>query len=290
MPMACRWYFYNFLRGVFFVLICGGWFASVSAAAPKETFTQQHANIKRVLVLNAYHEGFHWTDRIMQGIQSVFASEPEIELYISYMDTKRYSSEAYFDQLAQLYATKYRFVTFDAILSSDDHALDFLLKYRDTVFPGVPVVFCGINDFKPSRIEGRAGFTGVYETYDVVGTLDLMLSLHPETKRVAVILDETVSGYYFRQRLNEAIPQFAGRVEFDCLEGLDLDTLEKRLKELPAKTLLLWAIYLRTGDGISISVKESVQMVAQATNLPTYCIWDVVGYGVIGGKVTSPNY
>ena len=59
-----------------------------------------------------------------------------------------------------------------AIVSSDDHALDFLLKYRDELFPGVPVFFCAINDFQPERIVGHNLFTGVYETYDVPGTVE----------------------------------------------------------------------------------------------------------------------
>ena len=118
-------------------------------------------NIKRVLVLNAYHEGYHWTDRIMEGIRSVFDNEDDIEIFVTYMDTKRSSDKVYFSKLRDLYAHKYGFHKFDAIVSSDDHALNFLLKYRDELFPGTPVYFCGINKFHPSRIAGHESFTAV---------------------------------------------------------------------------------------------------------------------------------
>ena len=143
-------------------------------------------------------EGFHWTDRIMEGIRSVFDNEDDIEIFVTYMDTKRSSDKVYFSKLRDLYAHKYGFHKFDAIVSSDDHALNFLLKYRDELFPGTPVFFCGINKFHPSRIAGHESFTGVYETYDVAGTLDLMLQIHPKTKKIAVISDATFSGNVFK--------------------------------------------------------------------------------------------
>ena len=46
-------------------------------------------SVKRVLVLNSYHETYHWTDRIMAGVKSVFEPQTNVELYIDYMDTKR---------------------------------------------------------------------------------------------------------------------------------------------------------------------------------------------------------
>ena len=46
------------------------------------------ATNKRILILHSYHQGFHWTDRIMQGITSVFEQRQDIELFVNYMDTK----------------------------------------------------------------------------------------------------------------------------------------------------------------------------------------------------------
>jgi hypothetical protein len=112
------------------------------------------------------------------------------------MDTKRRSDPTYFKQLKDLYAKKYEFVEFDAIVSSDDHALDFLLKYRDELFPNTPVVFSGINIFSQERLKGKSKFTCIYESYDVSGTLDLMLRLHPKTTNIATVSDDTLSGQY----------------------------------------------------------------------------------------------
>jgi signal transduction histidine kinase/ActR/RegA family two-component response regulator len=247
-------------------------------------------SVKRVLVLNAYHETYLWTDRIMAGIKSVFEPQADVELYIDYMDTKRSSDETHFRLLRELYAHKYNLIEFDAIVSSDDHALNFLLKYRDDLFPGVPVFFCGINDYQPDLIAGRQLFAGVYETYDVAGTFDLMLRVHPQTKTIVCITDNTVSGHAFHRRIQRAEPQFAARIQFKELHDLPPKELCEVLAALPPDALALWAIYIRTPAGRSISSEASVRMVAKASPVPVYCIWDVVGQGVVGGKITSPDF
>ena len=248
------------------------------------------ADTHRVLILNSFNEGYHWTDRIMQGIKSVLNDEENVDLFIDYMDAKRCSDPDYLEKFKDLLAHKYRFHKFDAILSTDDPALDFLLTYRDTLFPGVPVVFCGINDYHPERIASHSNITGIYETSDITGTVEMMLQLHPETTEVAIVLDTTISGQYFLDRIQRLEGTFKNRVIFRYLTGLNLDQLKDALQDLPETTLPLWAIYLRTPQGVSLSSKESVRFTCDHSPRPVYCIWDVVGQGVVGGRVTSPNF
>ena len=85
---------------------------------------------KRVLILNSYHSGFDWTDKIMQGIESGFnGSDLTIDFYIEYMDTKRRFDPSCLQQLYYLYQNKFSNFEFDAIISSDDNAFQFLLDH-----------------------------------------------------------------------------------------------------------------------------------------------------------------
>ncbi|MGX5173848.1 diguanylate cyclase [Aliikangiella sp. IMCC44653] len=244
---------------------------------------------KRVLVIHSYHQGFHWTDRIMAGIQSVFDSK-NVELYTTYMDTKRHSSPAYFYQLKTLYQTKYAKVKFDAIISTDDHALDFLITFKDEIFPGIPIIFSGLNAYSENRLQGKSNITGIYESYDVVGTIQLMLKLHPETRLITTISDETRSGKIFATLIEKAKPKFRQQVSFNHISNLNPQELKTRLANLPDNSLVLWAIYLRLPSGATFSSQESVDFISTHSHVPVYCIWDVVGQGVVGGKITSPNY
>ena len=65
--------------------------------------------------------------------------------------------------------------------------LDFLLRHRDGLFSGVPIVFCGVDS---SELEGKTlpeGVTGVMMKRAFAPTLDLALQLQPDTRHVFVI-------------------------------------------------------------------------------------------------------
>ncbi|RKE02120.1 sensor histidine kinase [Marinifilum flexuosum] len=247
------------------------------------------AENKKILILHSYHEGYNWTDRIMEGINSVFKQE-NVELFVNYMDTKRCVNEDYFSLLYQIYKQKYAQVQFDAILSTDDHALNFLLHYKEDLFPDVPLVFCGINDFQPEQIKNHKNITGTFETYDVFGTIHLIRKLHPNLSSIAVINDASISGQAFLNRVNRVEQSLKDSLLIEHLSNLSRDSLQIRLSQLPKGCAVIWGIYIKTPSGKVLTHKESINLVKQSTKLPVYCIWDVVGSGVIGGKITSPFY
>ena len=150
--------------------------ASTELNAP----SQKH----NVLLLNSYNKGYGWTDNQVQAIEDIFPVTGDTILRIEYMDTKMINTSDYYQVLRDLYIYKYKDIKFDAIISTDDDALRFLRKYRDELFPGVPVIFSGINSYNPSKVSGFKLFTGVNEEADYKGSLNLLLKLHPDTSRV----------------------------------------------------------------------------------------------------------
>jgi sigma-B regulation protein RsbU (phosphoserine phosphatase) len=181
---------------------------------------------KKVLILNSYHIGYKWTDNIVKAIEHVL-SDKSISLYIEYMDTKRILDERYFQQLHEIYKLKYDRVKFDVIISSDDDAFNFLRKYRDDIFPDTPVVFCGVNWFKESDLNGHKLFTGVNETPDLRAGFETILKLQPDTKRIVIINDTTTTGLKIHTELLRIIPDFQNAVKFVLLEDIEMTKLQK---------------------------------------------------------------
>ena len=176
--------------GVLFILFLILIFAPLVFA--QETLT------KNVLVLNAYHKGFPWTDNLVSGLES--GLEPEennIELVVEYMDTKTMGyGEEYKQILYELYSYKYSDHDFDLIISSDDNAFNFLRDYSEELFPGVPVVFSGVNNPDAPNLVDPGEFTGILETTPYEDTMDLILGLHPETRKIILVVDKTPTGAY----------------------------------------------------------------------------------------------
>lgn len=251
--------------------------------------TNQNAPLK-ILVLNSYHEGYIWTDRVMQSIKEEFKRGDRVELFVSYMDTKRYVDTTYFNLLSILYRSKYRHINFDGIIASDDNALHFLLKYRDKLFPQVPVAFCGINNFSQELLKGHKGYTGIKEQYDVKSTIELVKTFHPEITTIAFISDDTYTGRVFNEQFKNIEPLLDEHIKPIYFFNTPFKKLCSSISQLPDNSAIIWGSYLKNSDNELLSVEESIDKTIQCSNSPIYCLWDIVGLGVVGGSITSPNY
>ncbi|MCU7928576.1 MAG: hypothetical protein KZQ97_19345 [Candidatus Thiodiazotropha sp. (ex Dulcina madagascariensis)] len=135
---------------------------------PPATGIANDTPTRHLLLLNSYHQSLKWDEEIYAAIKAVLRpAENNIELHVENMDTKRVPyTDAYRSQLLALLKNAYGKMRFDLIIASDNNAYDFLRTYRDELFPGVPVVFCGVNNFEPEQLQGIPAFTGVAEIFD----------------------------------------------------------------------------------------------------------------------------
>ena len=244
---------------------------------------------KNVLILHSYHKGLQWTDRITQGIESALHSkDQDIELYFEYMDTKRIHDAQYSQELYELYRHKLRNRRFDVIICSDNHAFNFLLAHHQELFPGIPIVFCGVNNFKDSMLVGHNLITGVVELSDIKSTVDVALELQPNTKRIFVIVDKTLSGTAVKKLVMKAIPYFKGAVKFTFLEDLDMSEALERVKKLPHDSIVLLISLTTDKSGNTFSFKRSCSLISRNSAVPVYSYADAyLGHGIVGGMLDS---
>ncbi len=247
------------------------------------------ADAGTVLILHAYHRGYQWTDDISRGIEAVLTdSRHNVSLYIEYMDTKRFSDPRYYARLLSIYREKYRHTRPDVVIACDDNALNFMRDHRETLFPGTPLVFCGVNFLTPADLEGLSEVTGVNEESDLKRTLDLALDLHPKTRRIFVVNDTTTTGRKVRSRLDSLIPRYADRVRFTFLDDREMPEIEETLSKLPDNALVLYTIFFRDSAGRFFEFDESASRIASASPVPVYGIWEFsLGHGIVGGMLTS---
>jgi two-component system cell cycle sensor histidine kinase/response regulator CckA len=273
-------------------LFCSGIVAALALCAaflaiPFEAQASNYA--KKVLVVHSYHQGYLWTEEINQGIQDFFSkAQPGCDLFVEYLDSKRHPQDEIFPIMAELLASKYKDIRPDVIITTDDSALDFMLEQRERLFPGVPLVFCGLNDYTPQRIKGHKLCTGVAENFNLAGTLGLMLGLHPKANTVVVVSDVTPSGVKNLKRLHQIKHRFEGRAKFVELTGLDASGLKQRLKALKSNCVVLNLSFWRDSKGRSFEFQEGIKFVTHASPVPVYSPWDfMIRCGTVGGYVIS---
>ncbi len=196
-------------------------------ASPAEA---QPAQPRRILIVNSYHKEFEWTDAQVAGAREVLTSAiDDLELYVEYLDTKRIAFEGdYVDLLSRTLRLKYKDVQLDAIITTDDNALRLVMKLHEDVFRGVPVAFCGVNDYQPSLLAGRDQFTGLVEVLDIKPTIDLAMKLHPNARKVVVIVDDTPTGMGQRRDVAIVAAQ-CNELHFEYLEQFTIVMRDSRI-------------------------------------------------------------
>jgi len=245
---------------------------------------------KEILLLNSYHQNFAWTESIFRGVNDVLRpKETGIVLHVENMDTKRVAfNEHYIQQLRDVYLHKYRGTRLNLVMATDDNAFEFLRRYHDLLFPGVPVVFCGVNFFPDELLASHPLFTGVVESLDVRGTLWWALKHHPGTRTVYIVHDDTPSGraavQAMRKELEDLPPEVSVRYPADLsLEGIlaEVDTLGK-------DAVILYGFYYRDPQGRFYNTGEALDAIAARTGLPIYGLYDFdLGHGIVGGLLAS---
>ena len=244
---------------------------------------------KNVLILNSYHEGFKWTDDITRGVIS--ALEPvsgETRIFIEYLGTKWVNDDLYFRELVQILKHKYSRTRFDLIISSDNDAFDFLRDHRDEVFGRIPVVFNGVNYFTEKDLAGKTLFTGVSETADLRESLELALRLHPSVKKIFVINDHGISGRKVKDEIEKLTPLFHGRAQIEFEDNTDLEHILKDVKALPPDTLIFYTFFYGDPARKSYENSDCISQISRHARVPVYGAWDFnLGYGIVGGKLTS---
>ena len=253
----------------------------------------QEEQTKQVLVLNSYHKGFLWTDNIVIGIESVLGSEEnDIELRIEYMDSKSTTYTTWYkEKLYDLYKYKYGNQTFDLIISTDDNAFNFLGEYHKDIFPDTPIVFCGVNNLEAPNIIDRDIFTGMIEHHSIKETIDIALSLHPETTEIVFVVDNTPSGSYMWNQIQELFEYYESVQMTRIDESFSMEEIEDKVSRLPYYAIVYWGTFHRDKFGTFYSFEEGGLSVPKVSSRPLYGhSAQLLPYGIVGGKLLGGFY
>jgi diguanylate cyclase (GGDEF)-like protein len=244
---------------------------------------------KQILILNSYDKGFKWTLDLEEGIKDSLKDHLQnIEFSYEFMDVKSNPDPGYIQPLYEFLKMKYAQKNFDAIIVTDDDAFLFMTKYHSIIARDAPLFFCGVNYYEEGMIEPSQNTTGVVESYDMASTLDLALNLNPDTKKIVIINDTTLTGVANRKNLEKLIPNYTDRVDFEFWSELNMTEIQKQLRTLQQGTIILLLTFNRDRSYNDFSYDESISLISEASKVPIYGLWDFyLGNGLLGGMLIS---
>jgi len=255
------------------------WFWSAACAA------QQPDDVLVVLSSNRLLPAFVEFDR---GLSEGFGAPPKARFLAEFLDTPEFGGSSYEELTATYLRGKYSERPPKAIVAAGSAALDFLLKQRAGMFPGIPIVHAAVDrSFFSSRVL-PADVVGIPVDYDIVGTLRLALRLQPHARRLVVVTGDSPWDHGRAADIHAAVATLPAVPPVEYLAALPSAEVASRLAALPRDAVVFTPGYFRDGAGRVFTPRASVAMMTAASGAPVYVMFaSQIGTGAVGGRMTS---
>jgi PAS domain S-box-containing protein len=240
-------------------------------------------NPKSILVLYSFSDrvDFSAFNALKAGLQS--AIPLPLNFYVENLEGRRFDDEIYRNNLAASLRDTYRAVKLDLVLVENDPALEFALKYRDELFPGVPIVFFDVDAFRMAGQKMWPGVAGVTAPVDIRGTVDFALRLYPDTDTVAIVTGNSPYERYWLALIHAELLHHQGKIRETDLVALPANQLFDRVIALPQHAIVLFQLGDQETPRLPMGAHEMLSWIAERR--PTYCVlaWFCLNHGGVGG-------
>jgi len=247
-----------------------------------------YAQSKRVLLLHHYGREIPGVVLFEQGFENVFRSAPpgSVEVFRETLESYRFPGEDHAQLMRNYLKEKYAGRKIDIVIAYTDTTLEFVMKYRDELFPGVPLVY--VVSRRPQPETAPPASTGVWVGPNIKETLELALQLQPSTRQVFVISGPLNDNQAMEVEVQDQLREFENRVLLTYLTNRPLEEVLATVKSLPENSIVLCQRQTRGLGGRTVVPRDAVALIAPAANVPVYGTFDTwIGEGIVGGKVIS---
>lgn len=248
------------------------------------------AETDRVLMLHSYGLDFRWTVDIDAAVRDVLERDPDgtVIVHSETLDAKYFTSTAYTAEAADFLRRKYEGWSFDAIIVSDNFALEFARRHRDRLWPDTPLVFCGINNYSPALVSGLEDTTGVAEGLSAGRTISAMRRLFPGRRRLHVLSDDSATGDENVRIVRDAVERADSDFELVVHEPLTASSLSALGAGLDGDDIAILVGLVRDASMTPLDFDRSGRVVARSLPVPVFSLWDFyMTTGIAGGYMSS---
>jgi PAS domain S-box-containing protein len=253
---------------------------SASAQTPEKA-----ARPKGVLALYWYGKDLQSNITLDKSIQESLSAAPagSIEYYAEYLADDRFPGETQSQLFRDYLRQKYADNRIDVIIAISSPALNFLLKYRNDLFPNTPIVFHTTSRQQASKLT-EAGLTGVVVENAFRNTVDLALKLQPATEQALIITGTPERDGKLEAEVRQELKEFESRIKLTYLTDLPLDKLITEVKSASPRSIILYVRYSHDDHDKTLNPFNVLTLIAHSAKVPTYtAAVSLLGHGSIGG-------
>ena len=262
-------------------LVVGAWFGAAAAARTAQVDPS-------VLILLPSQPGSPGAAAIASGVRAVLQAEWSfrVSIEVEHVDVALYDSpEVEERRLRTMYGLKYRNKPFDMIVAAFPDPFRFILRTRDELWPGTPVVVCGVDEGSVRDLKLPPGFAIRTLRFDMEGTLHAARTLLPDTRHVALVGGASPPEQAYHDLIRQAVSKMGGLDVID-LTRLPIADVLARVSSLPEHTVIVLSSYQVDGAGRRFYGTDVVPHISDAANRPAFTqVTLALGQGAVGGSV-----
>ncbi len=241
-------------------------------------FAQDYTG-KKILWIDAYHQGYGWSDGIEEGVRSAVEGTGA-ELKVHRMDTKRNTSEEFIINAADEAKAVIEEYGPDIVIASDDNASKHLVVkyYKDA---DLPIVFNGVNWSVEEYGYPFSNVTGMIEVNAADELVDILLSM-TDGDRIGYLTSDVITE---KKDIDNTRKVFDFEFEHKLVKTMD--EWKEAFKEFQNKYDV---VVLQNNAGINDWDEDEAARFAEAeTKVPTGSFYDwMAPYSlVVYGKVAQ---
>lgn len=225
-----------------------------------------------------------------RGIRSTLATgaRGRVDVHSEHLDVSRFPDPGYQQKVAEFLRQKYADRKVDLVIACLASGLDVALTHRERAFPGVPIIYCAVDQREVKARRLPRDVIGIPIKMDLAATLDVALQLHPKTQHVYVITGKSEFDVQWEAEARRTFLAYQDKLEFVHLAGLPMPELLKQAAELPENSIVYYVHVFEDGDGKIAIPAEVLSQLADHANAPIYGHVDTyVGRGIVGGRAFS---
>jgi signal transduction histidine kinase len=245
---------------------------------------------QRVLILSTgtrLAPGFVLAEQpILKALRSLPAGT--IELLAENLDIIRSPEDRSRQMLTDYLGAKYRQHPPDLVILIFVGHLQVALEALQALFPDTAIIAAGFTEapLRPEQFGPMVG--GLVQRIDAHATLDLMLRLHPDVKRIVVIGGTALPDHLLRERVRVASRSFERRVAIDFWDNVTIEQVHQAVPNMPPGSVILFSEMFQDAAGQPFVSSEVGRWIGHWANVPVHVLSDPsIGTGAVGGSLAS---
>jgi len=251
----------------------------------------QERRSRSILVLDQSQSTGVFFLQIFSGLRAAINADASahITLFSESLDLRRFDGEVYDESLRRHFGEKYRDKDIGVIVAMGPGTLELVQRWRNELWPGIPVVFGMVDEVDYARLKLPNDVTGSILNTALAASIGVARAVVPDLTTVVFVGDHWDRQNAFTHWGLEIPGATAGLNVID-LVGATMAEVRKRVEALPARSAIIYSAIYSDGEGAYFSPAKGFELVAEKANRPIIVAAEpLVGLGSIGGAVIVPG-